>query len=264
MRQIHINENLSNKTLRGPHRQSYFGNCNLEGTKFVGDWRGTDYIGNTGGPDWTQADTYLSYWRGNDLEGAKFPTDIGCYHHEPIMEMFRVAFIKEPNLVHKVIMSTTYNFLKNLYAQERHREACICTVFANALRETTNKDEIIDAFYKTVTSYPQWIEYIDGFIRDGKPTTPSVRPSKIPIGLADGEQIELDKDALPTLSRPNDRYELARKLETQLEAKTSKKPFLFVNAIDPPIVRYMKNKDEWFKFYDIHQGKWVEIHYKGY
>lgn len=255
MRQIYVNENLSNKILQGEGRQSYFGNCNLENTKFIGDWRGTDYINNTGGADWTQADTYLSYWRGNDLIGAKFPKDIGCYHHEPPMEMFRIASLSETNLVHKKIMETIHLFLKDLYSQGKHGEACLCRVYVKALETASDKD-VMAAFDKVVAPYEQWVWYLDAYVRGGKRTIPYDRPSKIQFTthLFDkGQLMDFDKDNLPSLTRPNDRYELARKLEQQAKLLTVKDSFFFINCIDPPAIRTMQSADEWLK-----------VRYKGY
>ena len=216
MRQIHLNENLSNQTLIGEAQQSYFGNCNLENTKFIGDWRGTDYVNNTGGADWTQADTYLSYWRGNDLIGAKFPTNIGSFHHEPPMEMFRVASEKETNAIHKNIMQKVYLYLKNLYAQGKHKEACLCRVYNKAM-ETSNLKLIMEIFYKVVKGYESWEWYLDRFVQKGYPTEPSVRPAVTDFAstLKGGFMQILDSNNLPALPRPNDRYELARYFEKE-------------------------------------------------
>lgn len=90
-RQVHENENLSGQTLTGPARRSLIRNCNVDGTVFKGDWRGTEYYDLKGAADWTQAQTYGSVWQGNVLAGSTFPTDIGYLHPEPIAEIIRAA-----------------------------------------------------------------------------------------------------------------------------------------------------------------------------
>ncbi len=92
MRRIYIDEDLSGKTftaVKRHARRSLFRNCNIDGLVLVGDWRGTEYYGNTGACDWRQAQTYGSRWKGNTLDGSKFPSDLGNMQHEPVAEILR-------------------------------------------------------------------------------------------------------------------------------------------------------------------------------
>src|SRR3972149_1129043 len=77
----------------GHARESLVQGCTFDlGTRFVGDIRGTDFIGNTGPADWRAAQTYSCYWRGNaNLAGSLWPADIGYLHHQPVGSLIRDA-----------------------------------------------------------------------------------------------------------------------------------------------------------------------------
>lgn len=86
MKQIFVNEDLRGKILDaskfpdGHARESLILDCLTDTkTRFIGDWRGSDFLGFTGPADWSQAQTFGCDWNG-DLEamtGSSFPSDIG-------------------------------------------------------------------------------------------------------------------------------------------------------------------------------------------
>lgn len=75
----YIGEDLRGRTIEG-ERESLILDCQTDiHTRFVGDWRGSDFLGFTGPADWSEAQTYGCDWNG-DLEAmtsSKFPSDIG-------------------------------------------------------------------------------------------------------------------------------------------------------------------------------------------
>src|SRR3972149_11039405 len=90
MRVVLTNQDLTGQVLDAPTRpdgharESLVRGCTFDlGTRFVGDIRGTDFIGNTGPADWRAAQTYSCYWRGNQkLSGSLWAPAIRALHHE--------------------------------------------------------------------------------------------------------------------------------------------------------------------------------------
>lgn len=243
MRQIHINENLSNQTLQG-NRQSYFENCNIDGTVFIGDWRGSDYLNCTGAADWSNAKTYACYWRGNTLIGSQFPSDIGFFQNEPVVEII-IQSIENIPTKEKDAIQSVHDFVKLNYNHSSWDTSR--SVWWDG-KSTAYRNTAIINFRSVFSQYTQLAERFEQLVKalqGGKPTYDGIFKSSTFADWPDAK-VKVDKDNLPVLPNKS-RYELARWIENQVKDKTQLTPYAFVLSTNPPNIWVMPNKNDWLK-----------------
>jgi len=252
MRVVLTNQDLTGQVLDastrpdGHARESLVRGCTFDlGTRFVGDIRGTDFIGNTGPADWRAAQTYSCYWRGNqNLSGSLWPADIGSLHHEPVGTIIRdrvalVAATARP----KVIAVASY-VLGGDYARASWDTSK--TYWWDGLT-VTQREKLAAAFRLVFQPYPGLAERFEELVKALKEGTPLFQgaPLATDVSWPDGASIHLDAMNLPALPEPS-RYALARWLEAQADLQQPAPHHCFVYSALPPIVRPLPQPDDWF------------------
>jgi hypothetical protein len=253
MRIIHENEDLRGVAIRNPGSFLYVGGC-IQGEKggklttYIGDCTAADYINNTGPADWSQADTYASYWRGNiNMEGSKIPLNIGYLHHDPVAEVARQGIAKVTNSVEVAILKGLPSFTLGNYSF--HSWSTCWEEYASKIPGAT-KELFISAITAAFTGYPSLESRTKNLARDllsGKLEPLKSMPAIRDVEFFDGVKVSVDSDNLPALPRLNDRYELARKIEADADALNAEPHYVFVHTIDPPIIAPLRDPDDWLQ-----------------
>jgi hypothetical protein len=245
MRLIHENKNLSGQTLKGPARESLIRNCNIDGTVFLGDWRGTDYLGNTGAADWSKAMTYGSYWRGNKgMEGAKFPPDIGFFHHVPVAEILRQGLSRlSPTLRpigNDIPAYTLTDYTLNSW--DTAWDALISKI------PGATKANFIETLRICAEGFPGLLGRIDRLedsLAKGVLWKPGKAPYKMTVHWQDGAEVVLDAMNLPSLPEPT-RYALKSWLNAEADKlNPDMEHHCFVFSIFPPAAITIPEADMW-------------------
>lgn len=223
MRKIYIDENLDGQTLEGPSRQSYFYNCSLSGTIFLGEWEGSDFINCSGdGPDWTGSDIYAGYWRGCNFTNAKYPSSIGHYHHEPVADILS-NFIISNDLYDAGLQATMIGSVANAVRNDYNSGSWIPSYLMlkeDGLFEDEEYGLLIftDVFNEFDDLIRRFERLASLTIHGGqREFTPEVNYATIKWPNSTAE-VYVDGDNLPQGINPGDRYSLSRWIEQEANA----------------------------------------------
>lgn len=248
-RQLFVDQDLSNQIMDATLfadglRQSYFRNCNLTNTQFIGDIRGCDYYGCTGAADWRLAQTYGSYWRGNTLNGSLFPPDIGFLHHQPVAEIIRAAATALPNstVKTKILAVGAYVLSDPINASWDTSKAKWWDTLTAAQRVTA-----VTRFRALFAPYPQLAQRFEELVKAiqaGANLWAGGAPTSATVTWPDGASVIVDALALPPLPEMS-RYALARWIEAQADAQQPGPHHCFVWTAFPMIVQIMPGADWW-------------------
>ena len=236
MRQVHIDEDLSGRTLdaalTGHAHESLFLRCNLSGTVFLGSWAGSDFFRCVGAVDFRQGDMYATYWRGNILAGSQWPTDIGFMQHfEPI-----AALIKDraAALVTNTTQRTIVNRVADIAGSYRSWNDSPTDWWTSS---TSNRRTLLaTAFRKIFGPYPQLLsrfEHLLAVLKSGRTPELQILSPVLDITWPDGAAVRLDATNLPALPDPS-RYPLSGWVEAQAGPGHE----CFITSIHPPAVIY--------------------------
>lgn len=215
----------------GHARESLVEGCTFDAnTRFLGDIRGSDFVNNTGPADWSGADTYACYWRGNTLTGAKFPALLGWMHHEPVAEIVRQNLARLTQTRLRDIATAFREWVALNYAdKEWWAEAWeyrLKTVTgATPARYLSVLRTLLSDHYLLLRR-ADWLE--KSFADNVLPVSSTGTPPPTTLVWVDGSTLVLDRDNLPVLP-DRSRYSLARWLESQ--SPTGEK--LFVWSLRP-------------------------------
>lgn len=261
MRIVRRNVDLLGQTLDaskqpdGHARESLFAHCPMDvNTRFIGDWRGTDYIGITGPADWSQAQTYGSMWRGwTQREGAKLPAGIGWRHHEPVAEIIRQGIAQAPEAHRQKIRDLVEGILKKT---DRIVGGETLPLYVEGSWETTGAETIRDqpevlaaiekifASYSGLTAKLALLSLALGNAEREAGFYKGSAPIKKRVYWDDGAAVDFDLDNLPSLTELS-RHELRRKLEAAADTQRPGAHYCFVYGLTPPVVRRIVSKDDW-------------------
>ena len=211
-RQIHENEDLSGQTLVGPAIESYFRACNLTDTVFVGPWAGTCYINCIRlRTDWSQADVYASYWRGptDDVTGSKYPPDIGWLHHEPMREILRQRMLAVASQIPAGWRQKARDAVEAIREMAKDYMGCLEAAWPLASDLGITPARFEQLFKLIFQPYPglsgrflqMMLEIVYG---DKRQERASARAEF----NFDGLKFVVDAANFPSLSRPQDKYQL--------------------------------------------------------
>jgi len=253
MRVVLINQDLTGQVLDastrpdGHARESLVRGCTFDiNTRFLGDIRGSDFLNNTGPADWSGAQTYACYWRGNtNLGGSRWPADIGYLHHQPVGTIIRDAVAA-----------------LNLTAAQKQKVRDVGDFVLTAdpaaswdtskplwwdNSTTTVRTRLLAGFRAVFAPYPQLSARFEELVRrlqsagalwDGSP------PVSVTLAWPDGAVVTVNPLALPALPDPS-RYTLSRWLEQQADAQASGAHYAFVFSIVPPAASVLPEADAW-------------------
>ena len=249
---IRINEDLSGQTLdsslflEGHARESLIQNCNIDQTVLLGDWRGTDYLGNTGAADWSNAQTYASYWRGNTLIGSKFPPDIGFFHHDPVSEIMRVG-AEALNLTERQKVEAVSTFVRSDYITASWNTS-LSLWWDGA--SNSKRRKYVTGFRRIFAPYPglfhRFEELVDILMAGERPPSMDM-PLTTNVIWPDGIEIPLDAKNLPRLPELS-RYTL--KNWFKIEADKLNPDFdhyVTLMSIFPPVAWAVPSADSWME-----------------
>ncbi len=244
MRQVHVDEDLSGKTLTGPAQQSLFLRCNLKGTVFVGAWEGADYIGCTGAADWRQAQVYASYWRGGDISGSQYPADIGWLHHDPVADIIRQGLgafsLAIQQAMEEVAAGVWHNYIGGSWRPSA--EAAIPPMKEGKTLDDVESQTYAKAWRTLFQDYPNLARAFGALEKDIVAGQLVLPPTSLTSTILwpDGEKVQLDAQVLPSeLSR----YALARWAEGEVKPGHH----AHVWTILPMRVQPLPAPDSWLK-----------------
>ena len=262
-RRILTNQNLSGQVLDastqpdGHARESLLRGCTFDaGTVFLGDIRGAEFINCTGPADWSQAQTHGCYWRGGNIQGAKFPTDTGSFHYEVIREIIRQRAPLVINSVPANRRTAVLNALIELRSLLVNLDG-MCWDTAADLMDSRISKTIGRAFFRAVFQpYPRLLATFEQMVRHRDAGDPNaVLRTQETISWADGVSVTLNSTSVPAGASA---YDVARALETQARAQATGrladyyKPVpngldyhVHVYVVRPPLLRAMVTADEW-------------------
>ena len=243
---VRTGQDLRDQALTSPApEQHLIQGCTLDlTTRFVGDWRGSDFINNTGAADWSQADTYAAYWRGNrNLEGSLWPANIGPLHHEPVAEIIRQGIATRlPNDL-RTIGEDIPAFVLSDYTF-----ASWDTAWDASIRHVTGatKRRFIKMMRLVCVGYPNLLDRVDQLEAalvqgEGRLWTGNA-PLKSTLIWPDGAQVIIEPMNL--LAEPS-RYALARWAEAKADSQQPGSHHCFVFSILPPGALPMASADHW-------------------
>ncbi len=247
---IYENEDLRGVTINNPGSFLYVGGCTLglknrKLTTFIGDCTAADFINNTGLADYSKADTYAAQWRGNtNMEGSKFPSNIGYLHHEPVAEILRQGISKATG-IERTILEGLPAWVRADYSF--HSWNTGWSEYASKIPGATPENFIV-ALTLAVEGYPGLEACVRNLGRDllGGTLTPMERmPPVREVEFFDSIKATLDTGNLPALTRPQDRYELAQKIKMGADALSTGEHLNFVQTIDPPVVIPQQSEGDW-------------------
>lgn len=210
-RVVRVNEDLSGQTIDvsafpdGHARESYLGQCDLRGATIIGDIRGTDLLRcQLEGADLSQTDTYGCQWTESTFDDATvFPDDPGAAQYQITYELIR-RYIA----VHCPVRLRRR--MREIVAAHQARDyATFCELMARFKAVARDHEEALKLWRALPDRMQRRMQ--DVFTTcDGGPPRRTVT-----VGWPDGVRVELDRDNLPPLPRPSDRYELKLWIQEQ-------------------------------------------------
>lgn len=255
-RRILTNLNLSGQLLDaasqpdGHARESLVQGCTFDiNTRFLGDMRGSDFLGNTGPADWSAAQTYACYWRGNTaLAGSKWPADIGYLHHQPVGTIIRDA-VAALNLTaaqkQKVRDVGDFVFTSDPTASW---DTSVPLWWTSATQ--TVRTRLVAGFRAVFAPYSQLASRFEALVdalQSGKTLwTPSATPNIGTCTWPDGATVTVDALNLPPLLEVS-RYALSRWVEAQADAQHPGPHHCFVYSVLPMIISPKPDAVAWLQ-----------------
>jgi hypothetical protein len=240
-------QDLSGKTINA--HQGLVKGCVLNlTTRFLGDCRGMDFLGNDGPADWSQANTYSTYWRGNkNLAGSKFPADIGFLHHEPVAEILQQGLVNVPKKL-RPIGEAIPGWVLSDYVTASWDTAWDAVI--KGIPGAT-KESFIEVLRLQTKGFPGLQERVDVLEQalvhgEGVLWTPPKEPYSATVVWPDGAKVVVDAMNLPVLSDIS-RYALARWVEGQADTQQPGPHYCFVHSVLPPIVQILPKPDDWLE-----------------
>lgn len=245
-RVVLIGQDLRGRTLDGPAREALILNCPTDiKTRFVGDWRGGDFLGLTGPADWSKAQTFAARWTGN-LRGSRFPPDLGWIHLGPPGEILR-QHVESIGLSgsHRVALNEVTALVdgsKPLLSWRDTRTAWWDGM--NSDMRGRIKGVARDAF----APYPRLARHFERLIialETGDDTWGRLPHSPFTVTIVwDGATVKLDTNSLPVLSEPS-RYALRKWVGAEADAQVDGEHHCFVYSFLPMIAEPLSGKDSW-------------------
>lgn len=242
-RLIRIDEDLSGRTLdvstlpEGHARESYIGRGSLQGATIIGDIRGSDILGvPCEGIDLSQAETYGCLWTGSTFDATSvLPADPGPFQREITYELVRRRISQLPQRWRQRARDI-------LIALSAGDNTGFCALAADVWqRDPDMVREFWQALPVRVRRFVRKV-FLVADCTDPPTSTTAMWP--------DGIQILIDRDNLPPLPRPDDRYELKQWLIAQAGPFSPEWGFgrhCWVASIRPwPRVRFLSYADQWF------------------
>lgn len=207
-RLIRVNQDLSGATIdvaslsEGHARQSYIGRCDLSNATVLGDIRGSDILEcNLSGTDLSQADTYGCLWTGSTFDAASaLPSDTGAEQREIYYERIR-------RIIPQIPPRWRQRCKDILAAHAAGDYATFCALIADVW---TRKPQVMIDIWQAMP--PRARRFLRQVVERADCANPTASST---VTWPDGVSVTVDKDNLPVLPRPYDRYELARWVEAQ-------------------------------------------------
>lgn len=248
MRRVITGQNLDGRTLdaslfQGGHgQQSYIGSCSINGAVFLGDWRGSDFVNNTGAADWSGAQVYACRWQNSVAAGALFPPNIGWTNEEPLREILRAAGTTAPR---RRLIAALQPILESA---SRHDD--LQRIWAR-LKAAELDDDAIALMRSIVTAYPGLRTLVQSVVvraidpTKGDPPANPVYTIGWPAEWNEADpdfavDVNIDSSALP-VTRPFDRYQV----KTWLEQQAGPEHYAWVWSLDPFVAEPMAYPDYW-------------------
>lgn len=246
-RLIRLNEDLSGRTIDvgalpdGHARQSYIGRCNLQGSTVIGDIRGSDLLDcDFSGADLSQAQVYGCVWRRSTFDTLTvFPDDFGPFHEEFVYELVR-------RILHQLPLAWRPVARDILRAHVEGRWGDFCALCMQVWQDRP------DVARQVWEAMPPRVR---ASIRTVFQRLDCAAPTRTyTITWPNGVTVTIDRDDLPSLPRPDDRYALGRWVKAQAEAQNVETTWesdsydVWVCRIRPTLVIFVLTyADEWFE-----------------
>lgn len=243
---------LDASTLPDGHaRQSYFGGepgrlMSMRGATIRGDIQGSDllWVDLRDGADLSQAETYGCLFTGSLVDATTvLPPDPGPFQRELTYEMVRRYIPHLPTKLRPIAKDM-------LIALRDGDNATFCQLGQAVMQKARDADAALGMLD---TLPPKVRRFIKRTLETVAETLCGSPPSTTIVTWPDGVTVTLDRDNLPPLPRPDDRYELARWIEREagpptLGPEETWGRYCFVTSIRPwPRVQILPHPDAWLE-----------------
>ncbi len=247
MRHVLVGQDLSGQTIEG-EPFSYLGRCTGTDIKFIGDWQFASLWANDfTHPDWSKARTHRMYSISNTLVDPVLPPDLDDSNIDLLITLFEQhnpALSQERQLASSEIIDEVHdqnitgtwgrkswpNLAPQFAARFPTADAAI-----DAFRDAVGGNEyLVDRFLRTYQSDPKrppWDDSEPTYIPDGGVATSD-------WGIAarnphDRRAYQKHWRDFPVLKHPHDRWELADRLEAEIEKATDQRVTIYVLSVRP-------------------------------
>ena len=243
---IRTDEDLSGHTIDastfpdGHLRQSYIGRCNLQGATIIGDVRGTDFLQcDFRNADLSQAQVYGCVWTGSQVdETTVLPTDAGGIQREMIFETLRRLVSKLPPAYRQK--------LKDILQASREGRALDRQELVREILSTAKGRAAGQKLLDLLEDHPQIKAFLKVLYRASLRDACNTPRQVVDVAWPDGVTVTVDRDNLPPLPRPDDRYELARWIEQEAGPSDMLKRHVWVGNIRLELTIWILAKpDDW-------------------
>ena len=203
-RVVRVNEDLSGQTLDvsslpdGHARESYLGQVNLQGATIIGDIRGSDILRCQGeGLDLSRALTYGCQWTQSTFdEDTVFPDGAGAAQYQITYELIR-RYIAAHCPVRLRARARDI-----VAAHQAGDYATFCELMGKFRANASDREEALKLWRALPDRMQRRMQAVFATCDGGPPRR------TVTVGWPDGVSVDVDRDNLPALPRPNDRYEL--------------------------------------------------------
>lgn len=242
--------NLSGRTIdaskysRGYVRESYFYRVDFRQTKLLGDFRGSDFIEcDLRGADLSETLIYGCLFVGSTLDATTIlPPDPGPFQAELTYEYARRHIADLPTSMQSYMD-------QQLTAHAEGRWEDFSNLGKQAVGASGRKREEARKLWqamprriKTFMRLTIKASWADGCLKQPYRTITTTWPD-------DGATLTLDLDNLPSLTHPDDRYELRKILQDEIVipvSSTLKEHHFWINCIRPlPALQIIRAPEEW-------------------
>lgn len=215
---VRTNENRSGQTFdasgfpEGHLRRSYMGHIDFRGATIIGDIRGSDLLecDFRNGADLSRAQTYGCVWTGSLVdETTIFPAEVGGLQMLVTLELVRRRVAQLPQAYRQRARGIVQALREGRYLDS---QAIIRDILSTQRgREVAQK---LLGYLSTHPGIAQRVKDLFGFCAAERCEIPR---SVATLDWHDGTVVAVDRDNLPPLPRPDDRYELDQWIVAQTE-----------------------------------------------
>ena len=187
----------------GHARRSYLGSCNFQGATVIGDIRGSDVLDCDlrGGADLSQAQTYGCIWTGCLVDDTTiFPADSGGLQMIVTLERVRRCIPQLPQAYRQRARDILQALKEGRFLDN---QAIIRDVLS-----TAKGRQVAQQLLDLLAAYPGAVERVKAIFAFAAASACENPRSVVTVDWFDGTVVTIDRDNLPPLPRPDDRYEL--------------------------------------------------------